>query len=69
MDDNSTVWMPTAHGHQHQQLKGISWKFAKKFSEWWKISEERRKKEYKFSIFCTIDFSNFDSYRTIGSPI
>ncbi len=31
--------------------------------------EERHKKELKFPLFCLIDFSNSDSYRTIRSPM
>jgi hypothetical protein len=57
MDDNSTMWTPTAqYGRQQHNMDAnstiwtpttheISRKFAKKSSERRKIREERRKKE------------------------
>ncbi len=56
-DANSTIWTPTIH------------EFSRKFAERRKTRGEIRKKRKKFPIFCTRDFSNSDSYRTIGSPM
>ena len=54
---NSTIWTPTTH------------EFSRKFAKRQRICRERLKKEEKFPIFGLIDFSNSDSYWTIGSPI
>jgi hypothetical protein len=62
------MWTPTAK-YGRQQLMSFPGNLLKRRQRRQRICRERLKKEEKFPIFGLIDFSNFDSYWTIGSPI
>jgi hypothetical protein len=66
MDDNSTIWTPTAHGHQ--QLISFCGNLPKSCQNGEKFLKKDVKR-VKILYICLIDFSNSDSYRTIGSPV
>jgi hypothetical protein len=71
---NSTIWTPTAqygcqqHNYERQDLMCFRGNSPKSCQ----ICEKFVKKDVnseKIPIFCSIDFSNSDSYQTTGSPL